>query len=112
MPQSVAHRAQFADHDVELVRLGHEHLAVDARPSVRREHAPDLVKREAGGSPDLDQRQSFQYIRVEKPAQASSADRSDQPLLLIISKCRSGHAGPLSHLCNIQIAHPLDLKLT
>ena len=33
VPQAVAHGAQFADRPVEFVRLGREHLPVDARPA-------------------------------------------------------------------------------
>jgi hypothetical protein len=54
VPQAVAHGAQLADRAVELVRLGREHLAVDARLALGREHARDLVEREAGGAPQRD----------------------------------------------------------
>jgi len=38
VPQAVAHGAQFADRPVQLLRLGREHLPVDARLPFRREH--------------------------------------------------------------------------
>ncbi len=112
MPQSVPHRTQSANQDVEFVRLGGEHLPVDPHLSARPEHARDFVQGETGGAPDPDQRQSLQHARIEKPAEAAPSDRGDQPLLLIISERRRGYARPLGHLRNIQITHPLDLKLT
>lgn len=87
MPQAVAHGAKFSDCLVQVVRFGQEHVPVDMQLSVRGEHECDLVEREAGGAPEGNQRQSFQYIRIEQAAQASPANRSDQPFFLIEAKC-------------------------
>ena len=83
MPQTVAHGDEFADSPVQPIRLGHEHLPVDARPTVRREHERDFVEREAGSASQRDQRQPLQHVVIEQPAQAPPADRSDQPAFLV-----------------------------
>ena len=112
VPQAVAHGAQFADRPVQLVRLGREHLPVDARPPVRREHERDLIERKAGGAPQRDQRQPLQHAGIEQTAQATPADRGDQPLFLIEPQRRGRNAGPLRHLRDVQDLSPLDLKST
>ena len=112
MPQAVAHGAELADRPVQLVRLGREHLPVDARPPVRREHERDLVEREAGGAAQRDQRQPLQHAGIEQAAQAAPADRGDQPLLLVEPQRRGGNAGALRDFGDVQVLHALDLKST
>ncbi|GKS59684.1 hypothetical protein YTPLAS18_32110 [Nitrospira sp.] len=86
MLQTLAQGGQFADHPVEFLRFGREHLSVDARRSIRREHERDVIEREAGGAPQRDECQPFQHTRGEQTAQAASADCGDQPLFLIESQ--------------------------
>ena len=94
------------------MRLGREQLPVDARPPVRREHACNLIEREAGGAPEHDQREALQHGGPEYAPQAAPADRGDQALFLVEPQRRGRNAGALRHLGDIQAAHPLDLKLT
>ena len=112
MPQAVAHGAQLADRPVELIRLDREHLAVDARLPLGREHARDLIEREAGGAPQRDQRQPFDHAGIEQAAQPAPAGGGDQPLFVLEPQRRCGNAGLLRHFGNVQVSHPLDLKLT
>lgn len=83
MAQTVAELAQLTNRLVEFLRLGLKHVPVNARPPVGGKHAADLFERKAGGAPQRDQRQLFQYGGVKQTAQAPPADRGDQPLLLI-----------------------------
>jgi len=112
VPEAVAQSAKLADRPVQLLRLGREHLPVDAQPPVRREHERDLLEREASGPPQRDQRQPLQHAGLEQTAQPPPADGGDQPLLLIEPQRRGRNAGPLRHLRDVQISHPLDLKST
>jgi hypothetical protein len=96
----------------ELIRLGREHLAVDARLPLGREHARDLVEREAGGAPQRDQRQPLQHAGIEQAAQPAPAGGGDQPLFVIEAQRRCRNAGLLRHLGDVQMSHPLDLKST
>src|SRR5437016_4963369 len=68
---------------VEILRLGREHLPVDARPPVGREHERDLIERKASGAPERDQRQAFEHAGIKHTTQAPPADRRDQPLFLV-----------------------------
>jgi hypothetical protein len=63
--QTPAHRAQSADRPVQLLGLVREHLPVDARPSVRPEHASDLVELEAGPTRQRDQSQPLENAGIE-----------------------------------------------
>lgn len=110
--EALAQNLQLADPDLQLVRLGRELGAVDPRPSVGREHVRNLVERKAGGATERDQGQPLKDFRIEQAAQASPADRGDQPLLLIIAKRRGGNAGTGRDLGNINVTHPIDLKST
>jgi len=112
VPQTVTHATEFADRLVYFFRLVREHLSIDARPAIGREHERDLVERETGLSPHRDQRQPLQHAGIEQTAQPSPADRCDQALFLIKSQRRGRHAGALRHLGDVQVSHPLDLKLT
>src|SRR5947199_220387 len=67
----------------EILRLGREHLPVDARPPVGREHERDLIERKASGAPERDQRQAFEHAGIKHTTQAPPADRRDQPLFLV-----------------------------
>ena len=111
MKQSSPDRPQSADRSVQLAGLVREPAPVDARPSVRPEHARDLVKGEAGAASQRDQGQPFQHAGIEEPAQAPPASRGDQPFLFIEPQRRRRHSGAPDHLGDIQ-NNPLDLKST
>jgi hypothetical protein len=55
MAEAVAHRGELADRSIELLRLVRQHLPIDARPSVWREHPRDLIEREAGRAAERDE---------------------------------------------------------
>jgi len=103
--QAAAQGNQLADRSVELGRPGLEHLPVDARTPIRREHARDLVEREAGRAPERDQREAFQHAGIEDTPQPVPPYRGDQVLLLIEAQGRGGHARAPRHLRNIQAFH-------
>ena len=44
VPQSIAHRGQLADGEVELIGLAHEHRPVDIEFAVGSEHARDFIE--------------------------------------------------------------------
>jgi hypothetical protein len=90
--QPVAHRRQLADGGLQLVRLGGEQVAIDARPPVGRKHARDLVEREAGCAAERDEREALEHVRAVNPAQAVPAGRGDQALFLVEAQGRGGHA--------------------
>jgi len=110
VPQPVAHRTQLADGGIELVSLGGEHLPVDARIAIRREHVRNLCERKAGGAAERDHRQPLHDARIEQTTKAAPADRADQPLFFVEAQCRRGKAGLPRHFGNIQVSHPIDLK--
>ncbi len=112
MPQAIAHAAEFPDRPVEILRLGREHLPVDTRSTVRREHAGDLLEGEPGLAPERDQREPVEHCGTKKAALAAPADRGDQPLLLVKPQRRGRDSRPAHHLRDIEICHPLDLKPT
>jgi hypothetical protein len=86
VPEAVARVGQFADGPVQFLRLGQEHLPVDAGPPVWREHERDLIEREAGGAPHRDQRQPLQHTGIEHTMQTVPASR--QTLLSISDNFR------------------------
>src|SRR6185437_722324 len=43
VPQAVSHGSQLANRPVQFFGLCAEHLSVDPRPAIRREHARDLI---------------------------------------------------------------------
>jgi hypothetical protein len=74
VPEAIAHFGQFANGSVQLLGFGSKHLPVDARPTVRREHERDFIKREACGTPEGDQRQPFQHAGIEHTVQPPPAN--------------------------------------
>ena len=111
MFEPVAHGDELADRPVELRRLVGQHAPVDARFSVGRKHARDLVERKAGGAAERDQRQPVQHIMIENAAQPTAADRGDQLLLLVEAQRRCRNGGAPRDFGNIDPPHlALDLK--
>ena len=111
MAQAIAHRLQAPDHRVDLIGLGRKHPAIDARPTIGREHRTDLVQREAGHLSKRDERQLIQHARAEPAAQPLSPDRCDQPFLFIEPQRRSRNARSLCHLRDVH-DETLDFKST
>lgn len=107
MPQAVAHRPQFPDPAVELVRFGGKRLPIDARPSIGSEHPRDVVQRKAGGAAERDERQPFEHARIEATAQALPANRGNKPLFLIEPQRRGRKAGALCNGGDIHVRDPL-----
>jgi hypothetical protein len=93
---------------VKLLCLGGEHPSIDARPPIRREHAPDLIQREPTRAPERDQREPLEDSGIEEASQTSPADRGDQALFLVKPQRRSGNARAPRHLGYVH----LDLKST
>ena len=110
VPQSIAHRAKLADPSVELVGFRSEQFSIDARRSMRREHARDLIEREAGGAPEGDEREALDHAGVEEASQAAPARRRDEPLRLVEPQRGGRNARAPRHLGDVQIPHSLDLK--
>src|SRR5690606_41037444 len=75
VPQAVAHRGQLADRSVQLLGLRRELPPIDTGPSVRSEHEPDVLQREAGRAPERNQREPLQHSGIELTAQSPPADR-------------------------------------
>jgi hypothetical protein len=75
--------------------FGCEQLPVDPRLPVGREHPRDFVEREACGTADRDQRETFDHTGVEKPAQPAPPRRGDQSQFLVIAQRRGGYADSL-----------------
>lgn len=112
MPQAVAHGTELTDRPVEFIRLRGEHFPIDARSAIRREHPRHLIERKTRSAPDADEREAFQDARIEQTAETSPSNGRDQPLLLVESQRRGRNTGAACHLADIQVSHPLDLKLT
>ncbi len=112
MPKAIAHGARFAARPVQFVRLGREHLPVDTRPPIRREHERNFVKREPGGSPKRDERQLFQHTGIEQTTQTPPADRFDQSLLFIEAQRRGRNAGALCYFRYVKVSHRRITLLT
>ena len=71
------------DDPIEVVRLGCEHLPVDVRLPVRREHERDLLERKAPTAPERDQCQPLEHAGIELTAQSPPSSGGDQPFLLV-----------------------------
>jgi hypothetical protein len=71
------------DHPIDVVRFGREHLPIDVRLPVRREHERDLLERKAPTAPERDQRQPLEYAGIELTAQSAPSSGGDQPFLLV-----------------------------
>jgi len=65
VPQAVSHGSQLANRPVQFFGLCGEHLSVDPRPAIRREHARDLIEAEAGRASERDEREAVQNTGVE-----------------------------------------------
>ena len=98
---------ELADGEVELIRLVHEHRAVDLKPAVGREHARDLIERKTRGASERDEREAFQHVAVVLAAQAAPAHRGHQALFLVETQRRGGNTGPFRDFANVQITHRL-----
>lgn len=86
--EAVAKGAETPEGLIQFVSLGGELDPVEAGPAIFAEHAADLLERETGGLRQRDQRQPFEHARIEQPFEPVSADRGDQPLLLIKAELR------------------------
>lgn len=83
MPQSIAHRCQFADRAIELLRLARQQMSINLGVAVYSYHAGDLIQRKPRRSPKRNQRHSLQHIGAELAAQSLPANRINQPFFLI-----------------------------
>ena len=105
--QAVAHRAELADREIELIRLVDEHRPVYLQTTVGGEHARDLIERKARGTSERNECEALQHVAVVLTPQAAPAHRNHQTLFLVEAQRRGWNTGPLRDLANVQIMHCL-----
>ena len=112
VPEAVAHGRQTTDVRVDVVRTPRQHGSIDARLSVVREHASDLLQREARAAAERDEGQAFVHAGIEGASQSTTPNRRDQALRFVMAQRRRRQPGALREGRDVHDVLPLDLKST
>lgn len=83
--QTLAQDHEPMDRSIQRIGLGGQPLTFDSRLPIWREHLGDFVEGESGRASKRDQGKLLQHTGIEQAPQASTADRRDQPLFLVVS---------------------------
>ena len=102
MSELVTHRAESGDGLVEFVRFRRDPVASEVGRAVDAEHRSQLVEAEAGVPTEGDHGEPSDHVVVELPSEPASADRRDEPSLLVVAERRRRQAGLVDHLGDVE----------